>query len=122
MFQGPGSRIGLAKIKQGLYYLHGLDSQSPVMGDLKMALVQVSTTLVEPIMELHNKMGHPSFHLLKQMYPHMFKDIKLEVLTCDACQLGNFKRNIYSTNNNRAKNRFKYFIAMSGVHHHIQIF
>ena len=60
-----GSRIGLAKIKQGLYYLPRLDPQSPVVGDLKMALVQVSTTLVEPVMELHNKMGHPSFHLLK---------------------------------------------------------
>ena len=28
-----GSRIGLAKIKQGLYYLPGLDSQSPVASD-----------------------------------------------------------------------------------------
>ena len=102
-----GSRIGLAKIKQGLYYLPGLDSQSPVAGDLKMASVQVSTTLVEPIMKLHNKMDHPSFHLLRQMYPHMFKDIKLEVLTYDACQLGKFKRNIYPTDNNHTKKLFQ---------------
>ena len=72
-----------------------------------MALVQVSTTLVEPIIKLHNKMGHPSFHLLRQMYPHMFKDIKLEVLTCDACQLGKFKRNIYPTDNNHTKKLFQ---------------
>ena len=102
-----GSRIGLAKIKQGLYYLPGLDSQSPGAGDLKMALIQVSTTPMEPVMELHNRMGHPSFHLLKQMYPHMFKDIKFELLTYDACQLGKFKRNIYPPNNNRTNKAFQ---------------
>ena len=102
-----GLRIGLAKIKQGLYYLPGLDSQSPGAGDLKMALIQVATTSMEPVMELHNRMGHPSFHLLKQMYPHMFKDIKFELRTCDACQLGKFKRNIYPPNNNRTNKAFQ---------------
>ena len=66
-----GSRIGLAKIKQGLYYLPGLDPKSHVASSLKVVSVQASKSLVEPIMELHHKMGHPSFHLLKQMYPHM---------------------------------------------------
>ena len=50
-----GSRIGLAKIKQGLYYLPGLDSRSPVAGGLKVASVQASTTLVEPIMNFITK-------------------------------------------------------------------
>ena len=72
-----------------------------------MISVQASTNLMEPIMELHYKMGHPSLHLPKQMYPHMFKDIKFEILTCDACQLGKFKRNIYPTRNNHTKKPFQ---------------
>ena len=37
----------------------------------------------------------------------MFKDIKFELLTCDAFQLRKFKRNIYPTNNNRTKKAFQ---------------
>ena len=37
----------------------------------------------------------------------MFKDIKIEFLACDACQLGKFIRNIYPTNNNRTKRPFQ---------------
>ena len=77
-----GSRIGLAKVKKGLYYLLGFDSRSSTATGWKVA----SATLVEPILDLHHQMGHPSFHLLKQMYPHMFKDIQFESLICDACQ------------------------------------
>ena len=76
-------------------------------GGLKVVSIQASTTPVEPIIELRHKMGHPSFHLLKQMYPHMLKDIKIEFLTYDACQLGKFKRNIYPANNNRTKRPFQ---------------
>ena len=30
-------------------------------------------------MEIHQRMGHPSFHLLKEMYPHLFKDLEFDV-------------------------------------------
>ena len=98
-----GSRIRLVKVKKGLYYLPGFDSRSSLATGLKVA----STILVEPIMELHHRMGHPSFHLLKQMYPHMFKDIQVKSLTCNACQLGKFKRTTYPANNNRTKRPFQ---------------
>ena len=78
------SRIGLDKIRQGLYYLPKIDPQSPVAGGLKVASVQASLAHLEPIMELHHQMGHPSNYLLKQMYPHMFKNINLESVICDA--------------------------------------
>ena len=102
-----GSRIGLAKIRHGLYYLPEIDSQSPVAGGLKVASVQASLTQLEPIMELHHQMGHPSFYLLKQIYPHIFKNINFESLIYDACQLGKFKRTTYPSRNNRTKKPFQ---------------
>ena len=54
-------------------------------GGLKVASGQASLAQLEPIMELHHQMGHPSIYLLKQMYPHMFKNINLESIICDAC-------------------------------------
>ena len=98
-----GSTIGLAKIRQGLYYLPAINPQSPVAGGLKVTSVQTPSAQLEPIMELHHQMGHPSFYLLKQMYPHMFKNIDFESLICDACQLGKFKRTTYPSRNNRTK-------------------
>ena len=98
-----GSRIGLAKVKKGIYYLPGFDSRSSMKSCWKVA----SATLVQPILDLHHQMGHPSFHLLKQMYPHMFKDIQFESLICDACQLGKFKRSTYPSSNNRTKRAFQ---------------
>ena len=91
-----GSRIGLAKIRQGLYYLPASDSQSPVVGGLKVASVQTPSAQLEPIMKLH-----------QQMYPHVFKKIDFESLICDACQLGKFKRTTYPSRNNRAKKPFQ---------------
>ena len=56
-----GSRIGLVKIKQSLYYLPAIDPQSPVAGGLKVASVQTSSEQLEPIMELQHQMGIPRF-------------------------------------------------------------
>ena len=72
-----------------------------------MASVQTPSAQLEPIMKLHQQMGHPSFYLLKQMYPHVFKKIDFESLICDACQLGKFKRTTYTSRNNRAKKPFQ---------------
>ena len=99
-------KIGLAKIRQGLYYLPEIDPQSPVAGGLKVASVQTSSAQLEQIMELHYQMGHPSFYLPKQLYPHHFKTIDFESLVCDASQLGKFKRATYPSCNNRANKPF----------------
>ena len=42
-------------------------------------------------MKIHIRMGHPSFHLLQKMYPHLFKDLEFDMCICNACQLGKFK-------------------------------
>ena len=102
-----GLKIGLAKIRQGLYYLPGIDTQPSVAGSLKAASVQTSSAQLEQIMELHHQMGHPSFYLLKQLYPHLFKTIDFEFLVCDACQLGKFKRATYPSRDNRVTKPFQ---------------
>ena len=68
-------KIGLAKVQQGLYYLPW---KNPIKATgSNVAIVQTSPK--EKIMEIHQRMGHPSFHLLKKMYPHLFKDLELDV-------------------------------------------
>ena len=52
------------------------------------------------------RMGRPSFFLLKHMYSHLFKDIVLEKLICEACQLGKFKHTVYPENNSRVPKPF----------------
>ena len=58
-------------------------------------------TVKDMVLEIHQRMGHPSFHLLKHMYPHLFKDIKNSEFICNACQLGKLKRAHYPIRNNR---------------------
>ena len=59
------------------------------------------------VLEIHQRMGHPSFHLLKHMYPHLFKDIKNSEFICNACQLGKLKRAHYPIRNNRTLKPFQ---------------
>ena len=64
-----GWKIGLAKVQQGLYYLPWKNPIKAVGS--KVATVQISSK--EKIMEIHLGIGHPSFHLLKKMYPIYLK-------------------------------------------------
>ena len=80
----------------------------------------MQTSAKEKIMEIHQRMGHPSFHLLKKMYPHLFKDLEFEMRICNACQLGKF--NVLPTLLiiTEHRNFFNYLIVMYGVHLPIQ--
>ena len=91
-----GWRIGLDEVQQCLYYLPWKESIKTAGS--KVATMQISAK--EKIMETHQRMGHPSFHLLNKMYPHLFKDLDLDTCICNACQLGKFKRATYPANNN----------------------
>ena len=76
-----GWKTGLAKVQQGLYYLPR-SWKNPLktavfLAESKLATVQTSSK--EKIMEIHQRMGHPSFHLLKKMYPYLFEKIEFDV-------------------------------------------
>ena len=100
------SRIGLARIQHGLYYLLGADpSIIPTAGSKVASTKQVFPN--STLMEIHQRMGHPSFHLLKQMYSHQFKNIDFNSIVCEACQLGKFKQTSYPAHNNCSKHPFQ---------------
>ena len=54
----------------------------------------VNSSPKEEVVLLHRRQGHPSFILLKVMYPQLFKELSMEKLVCDASQLADSKRNI----------------------------
>ena len=76
-------KIGLAKVQQGLYYLPCQNSECMLGTEHKVAAVKKFSK--EEIMEIHQRMGHPSFSLLKHLYPHLFKDFDISTISCNAC-------------------------------------
>ena len=104
-----GWKTGLAKVQQGLYYLPRFWKNSlktaASLAESKVATMQTSSK--EKIMEIHQRMGHPSFHLLKKMYPYFFEKIEFDMCICNACQLGKFKRTTYPSTNNRTQRPFQ---------------
>ena len=98
-----GWKIGLARVQQGLYYLPWTNPTRAAGS--KVATVQTSQE--ERIMAIHQRMGHPSFHLPKQLYPYLFKDLEIQSFICSACQLGKFKRTTYPSNDNRTPRPFQ---------------
>ena len=51
-------------------------------------------------------MGHPSFEIVKQLYPNLFKYNGVEKLFCEACQFGKKKRTTYPISNLRCNKPF----------------
>ena len=60
----------------------------------------------EEVILLHRRLGHPSFTLLKVMYPCLFTQLLMEKLACDACQLAKSKREIYPSIYSRSSTPF----------------
>ena len=54
-----------------------------------------SASAKEKVILLHRRLRHPSFLLLKDMYPHFFEKLPVEKLVCNAWQLVKLKRNKY---------------------------
>ena len=98
-------KIGLAKVQHGLYYLPCQSSRRIMETEPKVAAVKTSSE--EEIMDVHQRMGHPSFYLLKHMYPHLFKNIDISTTVCDACQLGKFKRTTFPPTDHRKTSPFQ---------------
>jgi GAG-pre-integrase domain len=58
---------------------------------------------VEDLLLLHHRrLNHPSFSLLSQLYPRLFKKTKEDKLFCDSCELGTHTRSSYVSSGNRS--------------------
>ena len=100
-----GWRFGLAKVQHGLYYLPWGSSNVMIGAGSPVAIRKA--TPKETILEIHQRMGHLSFHTLKHMYPYLFKHFQINDFICDACQLGKFKRTKYPSSNNQVLKPFQ---------------
>ena len=79
----------------------------------------------EQVIRLHRSLRHPSFHLLKQTHPILFKGIIIESLTCESCQFVKHKRSSFPNTSHRYLSAFECVhsdiwgpCSISGLSHH----
>ena len=68
--QGSRKRIGLAKEMSGFYHL---ESSQKTSNDLSLSFL--SSLNKDIIWLYHLRLGHPSFRVLKVMFPHLFQGL-----------------------------------------------
>nr|KYP54945.1 Retrovirus-related Pol polyprotein from transposon TNT 1-94 [Cajanus cajan] len=83
-----GRTIGHAREWNGLYYMENLNL--PIESH---SLISESTiTSKEKVQLIHCRLGHPSFRVIKLLFPSLFKNLNLESFHCEACELAKHKR------------------------------
>ena len=113
-----GKKILSIKRKGGLLLLEELKEDE----EQKVAYTIHSE---EQIILLHRRLGHPSFHLLKQTHPTMFKGVNIERLICESCQFAKHRRSSFPNTNHRYSSAFECVhsdvwgpCSISGLPHH----
>lgn len=100
--QGSGMKIGLAKEKDGLYYL-----DSPKKSMNKPFCHALNTINTNAVWSLHYRLGHPSFYLLKHLYPEKFQGINVPSLSCDVCEQSKHTRVSFPLSTTRSSKPFE---------------
>ena len=95
--QGSGRRIGLAKERNGLYHL---ESSQKVRSNLPLSFLSSSNK--DTIWLYHLRLGHPSFRVLKVMFPHLFQGLDISEFHCDICELAKHTRVSFPISNSRS--------------------
>ena len=86
--KNSGRMIGHAREWNGLYYI-----KDPNMPTISHSLIFESTmTSKEKIQLYHCRMGHPSFQVVKAIFPSLFKNLNVGSLHCEVCELAKHKR------------------------------
>ena len=97
-----GWRTGLANVHNGLYYPVSAQELSP-KHIINHAIHQCSTTATdskkEKVWLIHNRLGHPSFEILKCMFPDECKGFCIKDFLCDVCERAKHKRSTYLSQN-----------------------
>ena len=100
-----GKMIGHAKEHDGLYYL---DTRSGCGDGVSLSNFSASLSSNKAkLWLLHCRLGHPSFSVLKVMFPSLFDNLKPEMLHCEVCQLAKHHRVSYPLSNNKASFPFQ---------------
>src|ERR1051325_3805765 len=86
--KNSGKTIGHAREWNGLYYM-----EDPNLPTNSRSLISESTmTNIEKVQLYHCRLGHPSFRVVKVLFPFLFKNLNVESLHCDVCELAKHKR------------------------------
>ena len=91
-FQDLASRktIGNAKLSGGLYYFD--DGSLPKDSVSTSCLGVIFDSSKTDIMLWHFRLGHPSFHYLKRLFPSLFSYKNPSSFQCEICALANMHR------------------------------
>ena len=107
-----GKRIGLAKEEDILYYLEAPTLRTPFVKHLTFeSLLSVSNKDV--ILCHHFRFGHPSFSILKTMFPSLFKGVDVKSFHCDVCEFAKHNRVFFPIQNNRSS--FHFYLVLTNI-------
>ncbi|KAG8488224.1 hypothetical protein CXB51_018059 [Gossypium anomalum] len=105
--QNTRRMIGHAKEINGLYYLEESSEEVSVLNSSPLSLISESIkTNKDQIWLYHLRLGHPSFRVLKIMFPSLFKGLTVENFHCDICELAKHKRTSFPVSNKRTSTPF----------------
>ena len=98
-----GRTIGHARERDGLYYLEEPTRSNVFKSRFPNSLMSESTlSNKEKILLYHGRLGHPSFKIVKALFPSLFMKLNVESLHCEVCELAKHKRVPFPVNNKRS--------------------
>ena len=109
LFQEQNTRrmIGHAKEVNGLYYLEESSGEVSALNSSPLSFISESIKTNKNQIWLHHlRLGHPSFRVLKIMFPSLFKGLTVEKFHCDVCELAKHKRTSFPVSNKRTSAPF----------------
>ena len=85
--------IGRAIERNGLYYLEALGQLNMTKSKLPSSFIsEFALSNKEKILLHHCRLGHPSFRVIKILFPSLCKDLDVEKFHCEVCELAKHKR------------------------------
>ena len=79
--------IGRAREWDGLYYLEAPSQLTMTKGRLPHSFISEFVSSNKKILLHHYQLGHPSFSIIKIMFPSLFKSLDVENLHREVCEL-----------------------------------
>jgi hypothetical protein len=96
--------IGHARERDGLYYLEAPSQSSITKGKLPhfFFVSEHFSSNKEKVWLHHCRLGHPSFRVIKILFPSLFKGLNVESFHCEVCELAKHKRVSFPVSNKRS--------------------
>jgi hypothetical protein len=110
--QQSGRTIGYAREWNGLYYLDNQDSSPKLLNNNSFFSESIKTNR-EKVLLYHCRLGHPSFRVIKQLFPLFFKTLDVESFHCEVCELAKHKRVSFSISNKMST--FPFYLVHTDV-------